>query len=357
MQCVVSSLLPAPPPHACPPPCSCLQESSDVDVSTAGKSPSATTSQNWRAMSDSTRLLNVLVLAKDDFINRNRKPSREQLDAGHRKLFWDDAAELFNGKNRDLEKFEGDAEKWRTMGLSCQPSGYLATAEKLEAVFKELRKDHMTAQKGFRQSGNGEGGPVDVEDSLTIHSAFFKDFVNTKPVDEYFYEILLAHGLLESAATDMPAGSTSSSTELGTTAKKDKRSSSSSSSPQSAVKLTGADVSTPASKDKNNTAILKSFVLNQTTSPNTKAAESNATKFMAQKQKASLKRELLSLSKDQEGHAGALETKYDQMSDSDDKKPAAKKALKKAKKAAAKTSKEYSKLLSDSSGSSDSESE
>jgi len=62
-------------------------------------------------MSDSTRLLNVLVLAKDDFINRNRKPSREQLDAGHRKLFWNDAAALFNGKNPDLGKFEGDAEK------------------------------------------------------------------------------------------------------------------------------------------------------------------------------------------------------------------------------------------------------
>jgi hypothetical protein len=197
---------------------------------------------------DGVRLINVLILLKALFLTHLENLTRAEKDDRRLNDFWvkvsshrwplslppsgarrcarmippspaHQVAGVFNGDDPALLSFvsaHDSSVDWYQMGLSFGKSGYVMTADKAKAMFNDLRRDHMKHQGDFRQSGGGDGSMLgDPPTSTTVHSSTFKDFCTGKPTDLYFYEALLKYDLLASAATDLPAGPSSSSTEPG----------------------------------------------------------------------------------------------------------------------------------------------
>ena len=171
--------------------------------------------QNWKGVVDSIRLLNAIISLKAEFLARDIKLTREQLDAKQKKNYWVALANKFMSSDADLDVMIGDSQYWSNLGLSSRHSGFVLTAVKAEQVFKDLRSEHIKTQAKFCVSGGGDGGPVEEHTSVVEFSSNFRDFTIGYPVNEYFYEVLITHQLLESAATDLPPNAASSSCSPG----------------------------------------------------------------------------------------------------------------------------------------------
>jgi len=102
--------------------------------------------RNWSAAKEGVRLVMRIINMRAEFLERNRGLSREEKDGRLFKVFWKDLAKLFNSDNEDLLEFPGPSEdvaRFESIGLSCEPTGYVATADILEGKFGSMRSDYM----------------------------------------------------------------------------------------------------------------------------------------------------------------------------------------------------------------------
>ena len=171
----------------------------------------------WAARRHVPRLVETIRQNRDAFLRRDQSPkTREELDGAARNSFWQTAAQTFADPNFNppllVSTNETTNEKWAAAKLNPGPTKYPATAEKLETEFKSLRTLLVAALNKFRASGMGncadpektgyealEKG-VSVEESNTVYSSEFKDFVRV-PTVLYAYE-----ASLPSAATISASG-------------------------------------------------------------------------------------------------------------------------------------------------------
>ena len=185
---------------------------------------STSSAQNWHPKTDGARLIMCLIILREEFLLRNGTLTRLELEHD-RKAFWTLVEKLFNSTNEELNELVGSPElleRYRLLGISSEPTGYVVTAEKCEFEFKSIRSTHTKAQANFLQSGMGDDGKSirdhveeDEDYAVTIFAADFKSFVKLHPINEFFYNALISHNLLASAAVDMPAGAKSSSSRPG----------------------------------------------------------------------------------------------------------------------------------------------
>ena len=196
-----------------------------------GKAKKETTPETKKrhTKDDSIRMINAMVSTKDKFLESDNTSARDVLDAGETKIYWEELVVVFISDryaaalDKVLFKFE---DKFEDAGLSPERTGWKATGPLLEEHYKKLRKQLNNAMGRFRKSGNGDGGPVDVETSVTQYSSKFLDFCDQDVVLEYMYTAFHHHGLIEFACSDMdPAASHdstsgSSATSASTSTKK-----------------------------------------------------------------------------------------------------------------------------------------
>ena len=268
--------------------------------------------QNWKAVVDSIRLLNVIIKLKAAFLDRDIKLTREQLDANQKKPFWALLAMEFMSNDADLDVMIGDSQYWSNLGLSSRHSGFVITPAKAEQVFKDLRSEHMKTQAKFRVSGGGDGGPVAEHTSVVEFSSNFRDFTVGYPVNEYFYEVLITHHLLESAATDLPPNAASSSSSPGSSTVTSKKRVALLASPSPSVSASSSSASGASCPPPSSTLVrgggkggahvapdeLMQAIKGSVSSPATKAAEAQTSKNMASKTAVGVKRGLLALYND-----------------------------------------------------------
>jgi hypothetical protein len=143
------------------------------------------------------------------------------LDARETKLFWenlavnymdDDCADELDKVLFRCEELLSDAE------LSPERTGWKATAALCEYHYKTtLRKPLNSSMGRFRKSGNGDGGPVDFNDSVTKYSSKFIDFCDGDAALSYMYEVFSRLSLLEFACSDMPENAVHDSTSASST--------------------------------------------------------------------------------------------------------------------------------------------
>lgn len=120
------------------------------------------TKMRWSAKTCSTRLLHVIVELRGDFVRRDTPfDDRNSLDSAARNWFWQGASLLFNKPSflrkpvpgepdppkPETYRFQSDDNQNNQLYKCLNPmyTGFPADADKLEEVFKELRKDIMTA--------------------------------------------------------------------------------------------------------------------------------------------------------------------------------------------------------------------
>ena len=199
-----------------------------------GKAKKETTPETKKrhTKNDSLREINAIVLTKEKFLQCENTATRDMLDAGETKIYWEELVPMYMGDkhaphlDKVLFKFEV---KFENAGLSPERTGWKATGPLLEEHYKKLRKQLNNAMCRFRRSGNGDGGPVDVDESVKKYSSKFLDFCDEDVVLEYMYTVFLQHELLEFACSDMPpaaahdstSGSSTSSASTSGSAQKD----------------------------------------------------------------------------------------------------------------------------------------
>lgn len=123
-------------------------------------------------------------------------------------MFWENAAVncMDDSLAPDLDKvlFKNEA-LLEDAGLCPLRTGWKATAALLEQHYKnDIRKPLNEAMRRFRISGNGDGGPVDYQTSVTKYSSKFKDFCDGDAVVEYYYNVASKLNLVEFSCSDMP---------------------------------------------------------------------------------------------------------------------------------------------------------
>ena len=85
---------------------------------------------------------------KTDFINRDRKLDRQEMDAKGMYSFWEKAANVFNSTQTfDIDKHKG-TDRFKT--LSAAPTTYVADATKLKSEFGQMRAALTKALTNFR---------------------------------------------------------------------------------------------------------------------------------------------------------------------------------------------------------------
>jgi hypothetical protein len=134
---------------------------------------------------------------------------RDVLDAKEQKIYWETCAVDYvadDDEALDQVLFRCDR-MLKDAGLSPLYNGWKATAALCEEHYKGSRKKLNAAMGRFRKSGNGDGGPVEIETSITTYSAKFLDFCDGDVALEYMYIVFSRLGLLEFACSDMPEGS------------------------------------------------------------------------------------------------------------------------------------------------------
>ena len=105
--------------------------------------------RNWNVPLDGTRLIMCLIFLREDFLVRDRGLSRTEKDAKAYNWFWLKCAKAFNNPTAfgvSLHGNAADVERFATFGLDAKWSGYTATADNLEAKFKEMRGGYMALQ-------------------------------------------------------------------------------------------------------------------------------------------------------------------------------------------------------------------
>ena len=144
---------------------------------------------------------------KTDFINRDRKLDRQEMDAKGMDSFWEKAANVFNSTQTfDIDKHKG-TDRFKT--LSAAPTTYVADATKLKSEFGQMRAALTKALTNFRKSGMGDG-EADEGDEL-IMSSDFRDFCMGDEVLEYMEFMFRKADILDLATCNMPDGADFSS--------------------------------------------------------------------------------------------------------------------------------------------------
>ena len=167
--------------------------------------------QRW-SRNKFVRLVHVICTddLKQDFINRDRKLDRQEMDAKGKDSFWEKAAELFNSSTSfDIDKYSNDSTRFKN--LTAAPTGYVAEAAKLKYEFGQMRASLTKALTNFRKSGMGDGekpdeGNDDASGQDAVRSSEFRDFCQGDEVLEYMHFMLDKHDLIDSATCNMPDG-------------------------------------------------------------------------------------------------------------------------------------------------------
>ena len=171
--------------------------------------------QRWVAKCDSPRLAHVLVELKSEFLSRDTKPTRVQLDSSPRNAFWQKAALKFNDANFKPSKHKSTDMLIQMDFDSLDPSHdptFTVDAATLNKHFNEARKYLKECMQNFRTSGMGDCPTEDREkQSNTVFSSTFASYCQGKPAVLYLYHVLMPHDLLTSFQADMPEDSTHSS--------------------------------------------------------------------------------------------------------------------------------------------------
>ena len=175
-------------------------------------------SQRWSAKVHTVRMLHCCMLHLPDYLNRNKKLTRKQLDACSTHWAWEKIVMAFNDPaiKFSLHVPKEYDEEEMLLKLSTAWTPYVATAAKLHAEHTTFAKDLQVRLARWRLSGNGDMGELDeaakVKYSLGTCSADFRNYCDGRPVLLYGYYLLNFYEALASAARDMPEGTGHSST-------------------------------------------------------------------------------------------------------------------------------------------------
>ena len=174
------------------------------------------------------RLLHVCLCDEhfQEFLQRDKKLTRMQLDAKAKNSFWHAVAITFcdTSKTFDLMDFPGvDSDRYSSLKAGLLPTTYALTAEKAKKEFGDFRTLLTKIYQRFKVSGEGDN--VDEEKTAQEiqegapkpHGADFWDFCQGNAVIDYAYRFLKKKDALQNATCLMPAGSQFNSTPGSTT--------------------------------------------------------------------------------------------------------------------------------------------
>jgi len=182
----ILTVLGAPPPAAAP---ATTDKEQDEDVVT-----------RWSA-SKMMRLLHVVLSDEhfQEFLQRDKKLTRTQLDAKAKNSFWHAAAITFcdTSKTFDLIDFPGvESDRYANLKPGLLPTTYALTAEKAKKEFGDFRTLLTKIYQRFKVSGEGD----DVDEDKTAqemqegapkpHGSDFWDFCQGNAVIDYAYRFL-----------------------------------------------------------------------------------------------------------------------------------------------------------------------
>ena len=109
--------------------------------------------KNWSKIRDGPRLANCIIASKEEFLSRDKKKDRQDIDAGEIDPYWSKVAILFNDKdnldvncNRHPEEDEFD-------DFVFEHSGFVGTSKSLRSKHNDFRGDIEHGLVGYRRSG------------------------------------------------------------------------------------------------------------------------------------------------------------------------------------------------------------
>ena len=172
------------------------------------------------------RLLHVCLSDQhfQEFLQRDKKLTRAQLDAKARNSFWHAAAITFcdASKTFDLMDFPGvDSDRYSSLKAGLLPTTYALTAEKAKKEFGDFRTLLTKIYQRFKVSGEGDNVDEEKmaqeiqEGAPKPHGADFWDFCQGNAIIDYAYRFLKKKDALQNATCLMPTGSTFNSTPGG----------------------------------------------------------------------------------------------------------------------------------------------
>jgi len=173
---------------------------------------------NWSRAKCLPRMTNVFIQMREEFMLRDKRLPRFMIDAKDHDWFWRKAADAFNRSDDDALNFNVlQNESYPEEVKSLDPyyrEGYVTTASKLKAEFRDLRSAFMKCFANFQKSGMGEKDNVEeesdaegVNEQAYVFSSNFFDFCKGDMCMYYFYCCATKFGLLKSAVVTMPVNS------------------------------------------------------------------------------------------------------------------------------------------------------
>ena len=161
----------------------------------------------------------IMAIASDellcDFVDRDRKLNRQEMDSRGKDNFWEKLALVYNSDQTfilPVSKFGPHKYK----GMTVSPTSYVADATKLKKEFADIRASLTKAVANWRKSGNGrdadpELGGEEASEGREIFSDDFQDFTHGDEILDLTYEVFTAKDILNAACCDMPEDSKASS--------------------------------------------------------------------------------------------------------------------------------------------------
>ena len=152
------------------------------------------------------RLIMIIAELSHEFIKRDRRLDRQEMDAKGMDAFWEHTATLFNSATAfDLPKSTG-VHKYKN--LSAGPTPYVAEAAKLKKEFGDLRSSLTKCLINFRKSGMGDDPSAEkvAEGDDAVYSSSFSDFTGGDELLDLAYEVFSTKDILDSATCNMPEG-------------------------------------------------------------------------------------------------------------------------------------------------------
>ena len=113
------------------------------------------TSSRWSKFKD-VRLLHAIAENRAQFVARDRKLTRAELDAGARHACWEDVCKTFNSQQEfAILASQEAADKFASFGSRCLPTSYVLERDKAMKEFGSLRTQLTKCLVNFRRSGMG----------------------------------------------------------------------------------------------------------------------------------------------------------------------------------------------------------
>ena len=176
-----------------------------IPLSAAPASDEETKKLRW-SRDKLARLIMIIAELSHEFIKRDRRLDRQEMDAKGMDAFWEHAATLFNSATAfDLPKSTG-VHKYKN--LSAGPTPYVAEAAKLKKEFGDLRSSLTKCLINFRKSGMGDDPSAEkvAEAADAVYSSSFSDFTGGDELLDLAYEVFSTKDILDSATCNMPEG-------------------------------------------------------------------------------------------------------------------------------------------------------